>query len=614
MAVNMILTKSKSKNAISFYVCEGYRKKDGTSSTRVVLKLGTEKDIKAKYGEDIDAEQWARDYVKQLNEDLKNNKPIPINLELIPDTPYAKNEKKLFNVGYIFLEKELDKLGLAKIVKDITARYKFKYNLEQILRDLVTSRILQPCSKKSSYEYATEHYLHEVDYCEHDVYRALDVIGEESDFIQKALYQHSNKEVSRNTAVLFYDCTNFFFESSEEDELRKFGKSKENRPNPIVQMGLFMDGNGVPLGFDIFPGNQNEQISLKPLEQKILRDFELSGAKIIVCTDAGLASTANRKLNSIRNRDFITIQPIKKMTEKEQEWVLSRGRSLLLEPIGAGENANVVLRDIKNNGWRVAGDKSNTYISLDDIDEDDIENLNKIYYKEKYLVDDKTGFTQRLIVTYSLKYKKFMEHKRSTDIKRALKLISLNQKKKIEVSAQNDVRRYISTATTTKDGTDIKCDIRYELNESEIIKQAKYDGFYAVCTSIEKDEKTVEEIININRWRWEIEESFRLLKSEFKSRPVYVYLKEHIKAHFTICFMALTLFRLLEKKVNAKSDTVITAPALIKTLQNMNITKYNNYYTGSFKRTDITDILHSFIDMRFDCELITQNKIKKILK
>lgn len=607
----MKLTISRSKNSVSFYVSESFRDKFGHSTTRTVMKLGTEKSIKEKYGEDFDVEAWARAYVQKLNDDAAAKKPIPIVLELPADVSYDKGEARLFNVGYLALQKVLYSIGLKEIIKSINSRTKIEFDLEKILADLVYARILEPNSKLGSYEYCKEHLLESPEYDLHQIYRALDVIANEADFIQSSIYKNSTNVASRNTSVLFYDCTNFYFEISNEDDLRKFGKSKENRPNPIVQMGMFIDGNGIPLGFSIFPGNQNEQLSLKPLEQTILNDYGMDNSKLIVCTDAGLASAANRRLNCVNNREFIVTQPIKTMAEKEQCWVLDHGRSLLQNPIREDENAELVINELSRNGWHCSG--TNTIISLDDIDETDPTNFNKIYYKEKYLVDEKSKLEQRIIVTYSIKYKHFMEKKRIRDIERAKKLIITNNSKKIEIKGQNDVRKYIQSNHTTKLGEKAE-NTSYALNDEEIQKQAKYEGFYAVCTSIDKTEMSVEEIIRVNKGRWEIEESFMLMKTEFKSRPVYVYNEERIKAHFVTCFMALLVYRILEQKILAEAKEPVTAPELIKTLREMQITNIGKYYTGSFKRTDLTDLIQAFGDFKFDCNLITPSKIKGYIK
>ena len=262
----MRLSISKSKNSITYYVTEGFRDKNGKATSRVIKRLGSVKELKEKYGDDFDHEKWAREQVAKLNQDIKKNKPIQITILATLDESTDMGETRRFSIGDLILKRELNLLGLSEICKKISSKYKYKYeyDFKQILEHLVTSRILSPSSKYSTYEYARKYLLDPPTYELHDIYRALSVIAKESYFIQEQLFKHSDRNIPRNTSVLFYDCTNFFFEIDQEDELRKYGKSKENRPNPIVQLGLFIDGNGIPLAFDLFQGNKNEQLSLKP--------------------------------------------------------------------------------------------------------------------------------------------------------------------------------------------------------------------------------------------------------------------------------------------------------------------------------------------------------------
>lgn len=614
----MKLVQSKSKNSTSFYIVEGYRNKDGTSTSRIVQRLGTLKSLQEQLGPDVDVVQWCKDYVKKLNNDIKANKIVPETITLIPNTPYDKNERRAFNVGYLILQNELYKLGLSKLMKELTDKYQFKFDLEKIFADLIYSRILEPSSKSNSYEYCKNNLLEEPNYELHNIYRALSVLEKENEYIQNFFYDNTRQSKDRKYEVFFYDCTNFFFEITTEDNLRRYGRSKENRPNPIVQFGMFMDSDGIPLGFSLFPGNESEQPSLIPLEQRIIKDFELQNSKLIICTDAGLCSFNNKKFNSYKNRNFITTNPIRKMSNSEQEWVLSRGRSLLLNPIKEDENPELVKRDLRLNGWRV--DDSDNYISLDDIDETNADNFNKIYYKEKYIkvkrkVDGKEQeVVERIIVTYSLKYKAFLQHKRAVNLERARKMIANQNSKKIDFKANDEVRKFIKSSHETLFGD--KADInKYEIDEEAINLDSQYDGFYAVSTSIDMDEMPVSQIIQTNKGRWEIEENFMLMKSEFKSRPVDVQTEEHITAHFLTCFVSLLLFRTLERKVNALSSTIVTANVLIKTLRDMNITKLGkNHYCGGYMRTDVTDILYDISKIRFDCELITPSFVRQAIK
>lgn len=633
----MKLSISKSKNTVIYYVAESYRKPNGTSSTRTVKKIGSEAELREKLGDGVDIKAWCQEYVRKLTADAKAHKPVPVELSLIPDVPYEKDVIRSFNVGYLFLQRILYQENISQMVKEIKSRHSFQFNLEKIICDLIYARILDPSSKKSTYDYC--HSLLEApDYELHDVYRALDIIHKETDFIQSFLYQQSVKCSCRDTSVLFYDCTNFFFEIDDEDELRRVGFSKEHRTTPIVQLGLFTDRRGIPLGFSVFNGSQSEQISLTPLEEKILNDFNLPDSRLIVCTDSGLASFDNKEFNAkthlIKNSlncittDYITIRPLRKMDAVTLEWALNRGRSLTLNPIKDGENPDKVFAEIERTGWRTEG--SNRVFSLDEIDEDDPENYNRIFYKEKYVIitpsakSKNKGKTleERLIVTYSIKYKHFMQHKRLLNLNKARRMIAARNSKKLDLKASDSVRKFIQIQSVDNKGNTITgSSNRYSLDEAAILEDARYDGFYAVSTNISPEVMPVKEIITVNKGRWEIEESFMIMKSELRARPVYLQNSERIKAHFTTCFMSLQVLRILEQKLNEKMGKIIPIQQLISTLRKMQITTIDKYYTGAYTRTDITDGLYDLLGMRFDSELITKGKIetskkisKKILK
>lgn len=610
----MKLCMSRSKNTVTYYIGESYRDEAGRSTTRTVGKLGTQQELIELWGlnPDDDVKAKAQAYIAELNAKKKADKPISVTHTFVVDTSYAKGEKRSFNVGYMFLRRLLLSTGFEKLIDDISSRYKFEYDFGEIFSDLIYARILEPTSKRGTLEFCRNYLYESPSFESHDIYRALDVINKENDFIQSLVYKGSNNVLKRNTEILYYDCTNFYFEISVADEFRTFGISKENRPNPIVQMGLFMDGSGIPLAFTLTPDNRNEQITMVPLEKKIIKDFELAGAELTICADAGLCSAANKRFNSQMNRNFIVIKPIKSMSKDLQSWVLNHGRSLIQQPLQPGENPNVVKRSIEQDGWRC--DSLEGIFSIDDIDESDPSNFDRIFYKERYLILDKeSGKTERLIITYSLKYKRFMQKKRERDLERAKKLIKSKKLKKGDLKKPNDVTRYIKVTSTTDSGEQAT-NTDYELDQDEIDRQSVYDGFYAVSTSFDMDKKSAKEIANINHGRWEIEESFRILKSEFRARPVYVRTQDHIVAHFIVCFMALLVFRLLEKFLNEGREKPFTAPQIVSELRNMCITKVDKFFSGSFIRTDLTDRLKELMDMKFDCEFITKGLMNKNLK
>ena len=368
----MRLQISKSKNAASFYVTKSVYER-GKRTNKVIEKLGTYAELKTRLN-DRDPYEWAEEYVKELNRLEKEGREPDVIARYSPYKRIDKNEQRSFNGGYLFLQQIYHALGLHKLCKEISQKYKFDFDLDSILSRLIYGRVIFPSSKLTTYE-LSKRFIEQPNFDLHQIYRALEVIAKETDFIQSSLYSNSLKISKRNTRVLYYDCTNYFFEIEQEDGLKQYGKCKENRPNPIVQMGLFMDGNGIPLAFSITKGNTNEQLTLKPLEEKILSDFNLS--KFVVCTDAGLASESNRKFNNQGERAFITTQSIKKLKKHLREWAL----------------------DLK--GWHLPNDKEKYDISV--LDEEKYKD--KVFYKERWL--NENGLEQKIIVSYSVKYKNY---------------------------------------------------------------------------------------------------------------------------------------------------------------------------------------------------------------
>lgn len=575
----MRLQISKSKNAASLYVVKStYINK--VHSTKIVEKLGTYDALKEKLN-GRDPIEWANEYIKELNRLEKEGKEPVVMAKYLPSKLIEKNVQRSFNGGYLFLQQIYHQLGIHTICNEIANRHKFTFNLDSILSRLLYGRILFPGSKRSTHEDSLK-FIEQPDFDLKHIYRALGVIAEETDYIQSELYKNSVKLSKRNTGILFYDCTNFFFEIEQEAGLKQYGYSKEHRPNPIVQMGLFMDGDGIPLAFSIHKGNTNEQITLKPLEQKILDDFALS--KFVVCTDAGLASTSNRRFNSKQNRAFITTQPIKKLKAHLKTWA------------------------IDPTGWKLSDD--DTIYDISKI-ESEAKKSNekdkykgKVFYKERWIKEE--NFEQKLVVTYSIKYRDYQRKIRNSQIERAQKTIISNPKK-LKKHGQNDYKRFILKTSFTKDGKAITKE-SYTLDTNLIEKEASFDGFYAVCTNLEDDGT---EIAKINQRRWEIEECFRIMKSEFKARPVYLRRDDCIQAHFTTCFMALMLYRLLEKKLDEK----FTCSQILSELKDMNFYEVKgDGYIPTYTRTDFTDALHEAFGFHTDYEIVTNKQMKKNLK
>lgn len=565
----MRLKISKSKNTNLYYVIKSIYI-DGKQKTKTVERIGNEEEV-LKKSNGTDPVLWAKEYVEQLNK-LEKEGISEIVEKFSTSTQIPKDVQRTFNGGYLFLQDIYHKLKLTEICKDISQKYKFEYDLDSILSRLIYTRILEPSSKLSSFE-ASKKFLEQPNFELQHIYRALEVIAKETENIEAEVYKNSLDLVKRNTKILYYDCTNYFFETEQAEGLKQYGVSKEHRPNPIVQMGLFMDGDGFPLAFSINSGNTNEQVTLKPLEQQIIKDFGLS--KFIVCTDAGLASNENRVFNNIQNRSFVVTQSLKKIKGHLKEWALSP------------------------EGWRKNDSKK--IVNLENID--NTSNCNDIYYKERWIKEN--GLEQRLIVSYSPKYAAYQKAIRNSQILRAQELI--NNPSKIAKNKQNDPKRFVTSKNITSDG-EIAENRIVSLNEKAIKNEEMFDGFYAVCTTLEDD---ISEIIKVNKRRWEIEESFRILKSEFKARPVYLKNDDRIKAHFTVCFLSLVIYRILESKLESK----YTSSEIIRNLKDMNFFRISGEgYVPTYIRNDFTDDIHNIFGFRTDVELISNKQLKNIIK
>ena len=572
----MYVSITGNKGNQDVYIKQSYRKDNGKTSSRIYKKLGKYNTLLEQFsGNEKELMDWAKKEAEK--ETLAyNQQKEKVSLSLSPLARILLDEERVFNIGYLFLQKICSELRMDNICRNIRNHHKFSYDFQAILTDLIYTRILAPSSKLSSYKYCHS-LLEPPKYSLEDLYRALSVLAEESDFIQEELYKNSNFIHPRNSRILYYDCTNYYFEIEAEDGIKKYGKSKEHRPNPIITMGLFMDADGIPLAFDIFPGNQNEQLTLKPIEKKVIKDFNCS--EFILCSDAGLGGKSNRFLNSFGNRSYVITYSLKKMKKEERE--------LALLPTQ----------------FKVPG--SNKLIDLRTLDESDPKVYNTIYYKEYPLV---TGdMDETVIITYSPKYKAYQSKIRNAQIDRAKKMIQSSDKTR-KGKGSNDPARFIQRTSVTEDGEIAQKNI-YQLDEAKILEESMYDGFYAVVTNLEGD---IREIININKQRWEIEENFRIMKSEFEARPVFVRREDRIKAHFLTCFISLLVYRLLEKKLGEE----FTCSQILETLRNMNVTllSKDSGYIPSYKRTKITDKLHSSFGFRTDYEFIRKSTMRAIIK
>lgn len=561
---------------------------NGKNKTQIVKSFGSEKVICETYGV-ADAKAWAKEQVRLMNEAEKEDS-AKFNFELCAGTDLAMDEQRRFNGGYLFLQDIYYELGLHKICRAISKRHLFEYDLNNILSRLIYTRILYPSSKKSSFEEA-KRFIEQPSFELHDIYRALSAMAEESDYIQSRLFKNSTAVQKRNTQVIYYDCTNFYFETGSAEDDKQFGKSKENRPLPIVGMGLFMDMDGIPISFSIYPGNRNEQMTMIPLEEKMLENFDMS--KFVVCTDAGLSSATNRVFNSYDGEDgmraYITTQPIKTLKGFLQEWCMA------------------------DDGWTLDGDGTGRKYKISELD--DKKDKDKIFYKTRWIREEGTVHTdkgdkkqiieQKLIVSYSVKYRDFMRHVREGQIERAMKMVASGEKA-INKKKQNDPKRFIKTDHATKDGEAadqaISC-----IDESVIADEEKYDGFYAVCTNLDD---SVSSIVRANKRRWEIEECFRIMKTDFEARPVYLNRQDRILAHFITCFIALIVYRYLEKKL----DNKYTINQILPVLREMDFMKHEGKgYQPAYTRTELTDALHGAFGFCTSKQIVPVAKMRNII-
>lgn len=569
----MRVTTSKSKNAESFYISKGYVNDKGVSTSVIIRKLGTLKDLLPEHGPTRDDVMvWAKEQARIETLKYKREKEEKqIKLTFHADRPLDYDKQVFYRGGYLFLQSIYYQLQINKICRKLKQKHKFKYDINAILSDMIYARILEPRSKRSSYKAASE-FLEKPSYKLHDVYRALDVLGAECDLIQAELYKNSHFLGARNDKVLYYDCSDYYFEIEQEDGNKKYGKSKEHRPNPIIQMGLFMDGDGIPLAFSTFAGNANEQTSLKPLEKKILGEFGCQ--KFIYCSDAGLGSESIREYNHMGERAYIVTQSIKKLKKEEKEWAL--------DP----------------QGFKKVSD--DTPVDITKLNSND----KGLYYKDEPYTTRKLH--QRLIITYSPKYAAYQRTIRDKQVERAQKMLDSGNTKKNRKNP-NDPARFIEKTAVTPEGE--AADIKYSLDENKITEETLYDGLYAVCTDLLDD--NVADILKVSEGRWQIEECFRIMKTDFSARPVYLQDENRIQAHFLICFLALTIYRFLEKKMDLK----YTCEELLETLKAINFAEIQEQgYIPLYKREAITDDLHEACGFRTDYQFITKSKMRTIQK
>lgn len=572
----MRLKVTKSSKSTRLYAIKStYDPKTKKTSSKIAAKLGTVEEAMEREGTDYDgAIEWARAEIARMTAE-EGADAAAVTVRLRPAKRIERGARRRANAGYLFPAKLLSELGLRTICDGIAEGQNFDFDLGEIAEHLVIGRMLAPSSKLATFKWC-QGLVEPPSFSEHQVYRALSVLAEHSDEVQAALYKSSPKLARRRTGVLYYDCTNYFFEVEREDEDgdRRYGVSKERRPNPIVQMGLFMDADGIPLAFRITPGSQSEQTTLKPLERTIMEEFGES--RFVVCTDAGLSSKENRLFNTEGGRAFVTVQSIKKMRADLREWALDR------------------------TGWMLPGSDE----AHDLREAGEAENRERVFYKERRVKDD-DGFEQRLVATFSFKYMEYRAAVRERQAERA----AAKAAKGAGAAGRrnpNDPARFLSVEHVTADGELAERAV-VSLDDAKLAEEARYDGFSCIATSLE-DEPA--DIIAVNKRRWQIEECFRIMKTEFRARPVYLSRADRIRGHFLTCFVALLVYRLMDERLGH----AFTCGELLSTLRGMDMLELSGEgWVPAYTRDDVTDALHDAFGFRTDYEIVTNRQMGKVL-
>lgn len=566
-----------------FYIMQGFRIKGGGTSTKVYMNLGKASEIREKYGCE-DAEAWARLKLKEINDSVRSDRQS-VMVSYSPDKKIEAGRWRSVHCGHLILLPLYNRLGLADFSAEVAARHRFKYDFHDILCKLVMCRILFPDSKRATRECLRD-FVDAPDFSLDDIYNFLGVLAKEITPLQKCLYEATKKELSRRTGVIYYDCTNYYFEIEKEDRLRRYGKSKEHRPNPIVQMGMFMDADGLPLAFCINPGNTSEQQTLRPLEEILANEFNLS--EFVVCTDAGLGSLDNRMYNTSEGRNYIVIQSIPMLPLLMKEWALEK------------------------TGWRRLGDRHDRTYDISELDlEQEKDNL---YYRERWFKEDRAGikdYEERLIVTFSPRYALYQRQLRAQHISKAMTMIDRKSEKSRQT--QQDPRRLITTEHCTPDG-ELAENTVISLNLKLIEKEESMDGLNCIATRLEDH---VGKIIHVNGFRYEIEHLFRITKTEFEARPVYLQREDRIRAHFAICFIALLLLKAFQKKINEglDEDSTYSTEQIIDALSGMdyNVVRGTGYIPA-YNATQLRARCCEIANVPIDRQIVLARKMRQHLK
>jgi len=605
------------------------KSKDPTYFIQVGIRNGkktTTKNIKriGKYSELLlitsDPLAYAKEQVLKFNQEYQEGRvdisfKVDFNEKLAATTDTA-SKSALLNIGYFILQKIYHDLKVKDFFAGLKTSSKITFDCDTINRFLSFSRILDPKSKLGTFDRLGVYY-EQPSFGYHQLLRFMDILVKNYDSYLEHLFLNSGSIVKRNTSVCYFDCTNYYFESEDEDDeyvdeatgeilkgLRRYGPSKEHRPNPIVQMGLFMDGNGIPISMCISPGSDNEQKCAIPLEEKITKMFK--NKQFIYCADAGLGSLNIRKYNSMGGRAFIVTQSIKKLSDKLQEAVFNDYDYQRLS-----NDAPITVKYMKEFD-RFKKDNVSLYndVIYKILDVDTAVDVG--LYEEKIfkngkskMVKSKAVLKQKIIVTFSRKMMEYQRHIRNAQIERAKNILNTRNVEEIK-KGPHDVTRFIKRTSTGKDGE--KASDQYLLNQSIIEEEEKYDGYYAVATNLEDDAKA---ILEINSKRYKIEDCFRVLKTNFNARPVYHRNRNRIIAHFMVCYTALLIYRLLENKLD-QYGTHYTTEEILETLRNMNVMNTQDaFYTATYKGSQVCTSLNGVFGLGLDKKYYLPKELNK---
>lgn len=613
MAASMKLYYDKRLKDPTYYIQQGFRNGKKTT-TKNIKRLGKHSELLLITDNPL---EYAKNEVKKMNEEYRSGRSefivtMDFN-ERIPSTDSPCSNSTSLNIGYLYLKDIYAKLNLSDFFKSVSSDRKITYDCNKICQFLTYARILDPASKYGTYDKLDTYYEKpQVEY-QHMI-RFLDILDRNSDQYLKHLFDNSENIVKRDTSVMYYDCTNYFFETEKPDEeivdevtgeiilgLRQFGISKENKTSPIVEMGLIMDSRGIPISMCIHPGNTNEQLTDVPLEKEVIK--MTGNKKFIYCADAGLGSYNIRKFNDMGGRAYIVTQSVKKLGQEIKDIVFNDSNYRLLsndDAITLKEMRTFNKKDANNlslyNDFAYKVIPANTAMDTGLYEE-------KVYKNGRTKkVKAKGTLHQYIIVTFSRKMMEYQRTIRERQLERAKKLLRLKDPEKIK-KGPNDIRRFLKNTSSDT--------ANYVLDMDKIHEEEKYDGFYAVATNLDDSAK---DILAVAQNRYKIEDCFRIMKTNFDARPVFLRKPERIRAHFLICYTALLIYRLMECKLD-DNLTHVTTSNLIKTLRNMNVVNMDDmYYKSIYSGSQALDALERCFELQLNRKYYRPSDLNKIVK